>query len=163
MRILPYLLPTILLSTASALPHPEADPSDPATQLAHNTKNYNICKQKNPYITDAIRQFCISPGPTVGTTAARNGVTMGGFRVNILPTNCPSNDVWVPPQYCNAQFHYICATGYKVGAATTVGRYGVNGCQNWQIDDIEAMGAETAAGAAAGAAEAAGHAAGVAR
>ena len=117
-----------------------------ATPIAGNTVSSSLmvtldyengvtCGQKNPAINTAIQAYCKGPGNndlTVGTTFSRAGMVHDGMQVLVTGPNCPANSRWVPENYCNAQFHYLCA---NIAGPKGQGEmhFGANGCQTWTI------------------------------
>lgn len=104
--------------------------------------NAATCGGKNPWANVAIDALCNGPGSgdangiTVGTDWTQKGVQYQGYLAQILNNNCPSNSVWVPWKYCEAQFHYLCA---NIGGVTDgVGemKFGSNECQTFKISHI---------------------------
>ncbi|TKA40089.1 hypothetical protein B0A54_08877 [Friedmanniomyces endolithicus] len=115
----------------------------PSALLAADYPNAVHCGQKNPAVNMAIDNFCnrvnshgqVANNLTIGTPWARNGVTHDGFRVSITGPTCPGNSRWVPAEYCNAQFHYLCAVrGGPMGAGEM--EFGASGCQEWKIERL---------------------------
>lgn len=97
---------------------------------ASDYENAMKCGKKNPEINSAIEQFCRKGNMIVPSKYAGEGHTYGGIHVAIHGTCEPQQ--WVPPEYCNLQFHEICAH-HKHGAGFK--RY--NGCQDFRIERVK--------------------------
>lgn len=122
---LPSLLLTLALSTS--------------TLAATDYENASACAGKNPNTNAAISAFCniinssgnYANNMVVPSPYTTNGVAKGGIRVKITGTCSPKQ--WVPIEYCQPQFHAMCANGGpKDGLAKK--QFGRNGCQTWIIE-----------------------------
>lgn len=131
MQITSLLTTLALAASASAIAIAIPGVS-PDLQLAQDSTYALACGQRNPAVNKAISNFC-THNIVVDSTAnsAVRQYRGPGVQLNIDGPACPSNSVWVPGQFCQAQFHYICAMGD--GSGMGKGWYGTNGCQTWTI------------------------------
>ncbi|KAK3667533.1 hypothetical protein LTR22_001711 [Elasticomyces elasticus] len=116
----------------------------PNILLANDYSNGVACGQKNPAVNMAIMGLCnreksptdhsLANNLTIGHPWPRNGVVHNGWKVSIHGPKCPGDSRWVPVEFCNAQFHSVCANGGPKGAG--LGHFGANGCQEWRIFKI---------------------------
>ena len=100
---------------------------------ASDYENAIKCATKDPDVNTVISQLCAKGDITVPSDYAKSGVKYGGIHVSIHGDCFPLQ--WVPPQYCNSQFHAICARGSEHG--TGHARFGDNDCQLFKINKIE--------------------------
>ena len=104
-----------------------------ATALASDYKHALKCAEKNPYINNAISEFCQKQDIVVPSQYAGEGQTYAGVHIAIHGTCEPAQ--WVPAEYCVKQLHRICAKGSKYGTGWS--RYGDNDCQKWRIKRVK--------------------------
>jgi len=115
--------------SASAIPGNRVS-SD--VMLAMDYPNAATCGQKNPAINMAIQAYCRRDNLVVGTPFARGGMRHNGIKVKIVGNNCPADSRWIPGNYCDAQFHYLCANMAGPNGQGWM-RFGANNCQTWVI------------------------------
>ncbi|KAK5131294.1 hypothetical protein LTR08_001133 [Meristemomyces frigidus] len=133
---------TTLLTTLTLALITTANPTRPSpnTMVLNDLNNGVKCANRDGGSVNAlITNFCrhnhngdTLNGVTVGTEWARGGLRYNGMKVSITGANCPANSKWVPSEYCEGQFTWMCATGGPKGG--NVARFGVNGCQTWKIE-----------------------------
>jgi hypothetical protein len=112
------------------------------TTLALSASDYEnaiICGKKEPATNAAISAFCSNRGPKgrvrdtllVPSLYAHYGILKKAKMKVFIRGKC-SPPQWVPLNYCNSQFHEMCAQSpYRWGEMTR--KYGNGGCQTWTI------------------------------
>ncbi|KAF2764762.1 hypothetical protein EJ03DRAFT_355452 [Teratosphaeria nubilosa] len=118
---------------ALAHPKPNPNPNPPISSTTLVTDDYAnslACAAKNAAINTAIDALCgsVSAHLTAGASAH---TADGAWALSISNHGCPSDSVYVPWEYCMAQFHYVCAMGGAQGGGTRF--WGTGGCQEWTI------------------------------
>lgn len=105
---------------------------------ATDMENAITCGRLNPDINTAIDQFCFDKNAkgqfmdniVVPSTYAAKGSAHGNAKVMITGDCTPAQ--WVPLNWCEVQFHDMCAS-MKEGQGIVQATYGRNNCQIWTI------------------------------
>ena len=132
LSVIGFAILTFATASPEAMPAPEANANPdalPSKDYEHAVK----CAQKNPEVNAAISDFCSKGDITIPSKYAREGKTYGGIHVSIHGDCNPKQ--WVPPLYCQAQFHKMCARGGPAGGQFA--KFGRNDCQKWRIKQVK--------------------------
>ena len=113
-------LTTLLLTTLAT-----------ADVMSNDWANSGTCGAKNPSTNTAIEQFCSKGDIVVPSDYASNGVNVDGVVVKVTG-QCGYQ--WLPPAWCRAQFHAVCANG---GPHAGGGHRVFNGCQKFVIERVK--------------------------
>lgn len=97
-----------------------------ADVMGNDWSNAGKCASKNADANAAIEAFCSKGDIIIPSDYAKNGVNVGGM---VAKVNGDCGWQWLPPVWCRAQFHAVCAQGGQHGG----GYRQFNGCQNFHI------------------------------
>ncbi|KAK5173302.1 uncharacterized protein LTR77_001983 [Saxophila tyrrhenica] len=112
------LFTTLLVAVSATSVHGDA--------MSNDWENAGVCGSKNANANAAIEAFCSKGDIVVPSKYAQDGARRGNMHARITG-NCGGQ--WIPPEWCRAQFHQICAHGGPRGG----GHRKYNGCQLFQL------------------------------